>query len=76
MLLKSVYVLACWVLSLARLVFRGDLAKDAELLVLRHENAVEPWPIETVLTVWELSGTGSRLSHPQTTVTIAVKPRK
>ena len=28
------------VLSLAVLVFRGDLAKDAELLVLRHENAV------------------------------------
>ena len=32
--------LACRVLSLAVLVFRGDLAKDAELLVLRHENAV------------------------------------
>ena len=27
-------------LSLAVLAFRGDLAKDAELLVLRHENAV------------------------------------
>jgi putative transposase len=39
-LLKIVYVLTCWVLSLAVLVFRGDLAKDAELLVLRHENAV------------------------------------
>jgi len=39
-LLKIVYVLMCRVLSLAVLVFRGDLAKDAELLVLRHENAV------------------------------------
>jgi len=27
-------------LSLAVLVFRGDRAKDAELLVVRHENAV------------------------------------
>ena len=40
MLLKIVYVLTCRVLSLAVLVFRGDLEKDAELLVLRHENAV------------------------------------
>ena len=32
--------LACRVLGLAVLAFRGDLAKDAELLVLRHENAV------------------------------------
>ena len=40
MLLKIVYLLTCRVLSLAVLVFRGDLAKDAELLVLRHENAV------------------------------------
>ena len=39
-LLKIVYLLMCRVLSLAVLVFRGDLAKDAELLVLRHENAV------------------------------------
>jgi putative transposase len=39
-LLKVVYVLTCRVLSLTVLVFRGDMAKDAELLVLRHENAV------------------------------------
>ncbi len=40
MLLKIVYLLTCRVLGLVVLVFRGDLAKDAELLVLRHENAV------------------------------------
>ena len=40
MLLKIVYVLTCRVLSLVVLAFRGELAKDAELLVLRHENAV------------------------------------
>jgi putative transposase len=39
-LLKIVYLLTCRVLGLAVLVFRGDQAKDAELLVLRHENAV------------------------------------
>jgi hypothetical protein len=38
--LKIVYVLTCRVLGLAALVFCGDLAKDAELLVLRHENAI------------------------------------
>jgi hypothetical protein len=39
-LLKIVYLLARRLLSLAVLVFRGDRARDAELLVLRHENAV------------------------------------
>jgi putative transposase len=39
-LLKIVYSLTCQVLGLVRLGFCGDLAKDAELLVLRHENAV------------------------------------
>ena len=39
MLLKIVYLLTCRVLGLAVLVFRGDRAKAAELLVLRHENA-------------------------------------
>lgn len=40
MLLKTVYVLVRRLLSLAVLVFRGDGAKDAGLLALRHENAV------------------------------------
>ncbi len=39
-LLKIVYLLTCRVLGVAVLVLRGDRAKDAELLVLRHENAV------------------------------------
>jgi hypothetical protein len=38
--LKIVYLLVRRVLGLVVLVFRTDLAKDAELLVLRHENAV------------------------------------
>jgi transposase len=38
--LKIVYVIVRRLLSLIVLVFRGDRAKDAELLVLRHENAV------------------------------------
>jgi hypothetical protein len=33
-LLKIVYLLTCRVVGLAVLVFRGDRAKDAELLVL------------------------------------------
>ena len=40
MLLKIVYLLTCRVLGVAVLAFRGDRAKAAELLVLRHENAV------------------------------------
>ena len=40
MLLKIVYLLTCRAIGLAVLAFRGDRAKDAELLVLRHENAV------------------------------------
>jgi putative transposase len=39
-LLKIVYLLMRRILGLAVLVFRGDRAKDAELLVLRHENTV------------------------------------
>src|ERR1017187_6058669 len=40
MLLKIVYLLTCRLLGLAVVAFRGDRAKDAELLVLRPENAV------------------------------------
>jgi putative transposase len=38
--LEIVYLLVRRVAGLAVLVFRTDLVKDAELLVLRHENAV------------------------------------
>ena len=40
-LLKIVYLLTGRVLGVAVLVFRGDQAKAAELLVLRHENRSE-----------------------------------
>ncbi|MGH3846881.1 MAG: hypothetical protein ACRDS0_36480 [Pseudonocardiaceae bacterium] len=40
MLLKVVYLLTCRTLGRAVLVFRSDRAKDAELPVLRHQNAV------------------------------------
>jgi hypothetical protein len=35
-LMKIFYLLLRWLLGLAVLAFRGDQAKDAELLVLRH----------------------------------------
>jgi hypothetical protein len=38
--LKIVYLLVRRLLGLAVLISRRDLAKNAELLVLRHENAV------------------------------------
>ena len=40
MLLKIVYLLTCRMLGAALLLFRSGRAKDAGLLVLRHENAV------------------------------------
>lgn len=39
MLLKIVYLLMRWSFGLIALLSRVDHAKDAELLVLRHENA-------------------------------------
>jgi hypothetical protein len=39
-LLKVTCLLMRWTFGLAVLMFRGDQAKNAELLVLRHENAV------------------------------------
>ena len=42
-LLKIVCLLMRWLFSLAVLVVRGDEEKNAELLVLRHENAVLRW---------------------------------
>jgi len=39
-LLSMLYQLVCWLLGLIAVLVRTDLSKDAELLVLRHENAV------------------------------------
>jgi putative transposase len=39
-LLKIACLLMRWIFALAVLLVRGDAEKDAELLVLRHENAV------------------------------------
>jgi putative transposase len=39
-LLKIACLLMRWLFSLAILVIRGDRVKNAELLVLRHQNAV------------------------------------
>ena len=47
MLLKIVYLLTCRVLGLAVLALRGDRAKDAGLLVLRHQNAAAKSPLPT-----------------------------
>jgi putative transposase len=42
-LLSIVYLLVRRILSLMVLLFRRDLTKEAELLVLRHENTVLRW---------------------------------
>ena len=41
--LQIAYLLMRWLFGLVVLVFRGERAKDAELLVLRQENAVLRW---------------------------------
>jgi hypothetical protein len=40
LLLSILYWLMRWLLDLSAMLRRRDLSKDAELLVLRHENAV------------------------------------
>jgi len=40
MLLSILYQLVRWLLGLTVVLVRRDLSRDAELLVLRHENAV------------------------------------
>jgi putative transposase len=40
LLLSILYRLVRWLLGLTAVLVRRDLSKDAELLVLRHENAV------------------------------------
>src|ERR687896_2508928 len=40
LLLSILYRIVCWLVGLSAMLMRRDLSKDAELLVLRHENAV------------------------------------
>lgn len=50
MVFSLVYTLVRWLISLAVVLSRGDLSKEVELLVLRHENAVlRLWGAETGL---------------------------
>ncbi|MGH3941447.1 MAG: hypothetical protein ACRDTG_23010 [Pseudonocardiaceae bacterium] len=46
-LLSILYQLVCWLLGLITVLVRRDLSKDAELLILRHENAVLRRPLRT-----------------------------
>jgi hypothetical protein len=46
-LLKIAYLLMRWSFNVTVLVFRGDEARDAEILMLRHENAAAaPVPLK------------------------------
>ena len=40
MIVSVVYLLVRWLLGFLTVLSRGQASKDAELLVLRHENAV------------------------------------
>jgi hypothetical protein len=48
-LLKIVYLLTCRILGVAVLVFRGDRAKAAELLVVRGESRFTTWAYKFVI---------------------------
>jgi putative transposase len=77
-LLKIVYVLVRRLLSLDVLVFRGDRAKDAELLALRHENAVLRRHVgrvryEPADRVW-LAALAGLIPRPRWTDVFPVKP--
>jgi putative transposase len=61
-LLKIVYLLTYRVLGMAVLEFRGDRAKNADLLVLRHENAVLRRHADRVR--YEPEGCGGTLGAP------------
>ena len=64
-LLEIVYLLVRRALGFAVLVFRRDLSKDAELLALRHENAVPRRIVMPPLTRAGRMCTVFRLRSPQ-----------
>ena len=72
MLLRISYLLMRWLFGLVVLVFRGDEAKDTELLVLRHENAVLRRHASRVryepASPVQVSGSGGGMAAPQSQV--------
>jgi len=74
-ILKIVYLLVCRGLGLLVLILRRDMAKDAELLVLRHENAVLRRQAPTGCGTSRPAGCGSRAGMAHTPGTRPKFPR-
>ena len=70
MLLKIVYVLTWRTLGLVVVLFRGDRAIAAEVLVLRHENTILRWHRDIVRHRWAARSMGGKTGRPATRQTI------
>ncbi len=70
MLLKIVYVLTWRTLGLVVVLFRGDRAIAAEVLVLRHENTILRWHRDIVRHRWAARSMGGKTGRPATRPTI------
>jgi transposase len=69
-LLKIVYVLTWRTLGLVVVLFRGDRAIAAEVLVLRHENTILRWHRDIVRHRWAARSMGGKTGRPATRQTI------
>src|ERR1017187_1313138 len=64
MLLKIVYVLTWRTLGLVVVLFRGDRAIAAEVLVLRHEDTIVRWHRDIVRHRWAARSMGGKTGRP------------